>query len=292
MLEAGADKCLPSTPTEPRSARGGMKKIPSLLPVALATLIGTAAFLVHSNLPAPESIHLQWGNPSNAKPDPQKRANFLLLKPQYALSYNADAGTPNWVSWRLTKDDIGTAERAAFHPEPCLPPTFYKVRPADYGATGFDRGHMCPHADRSDTEENSLATFSMANMVPQAPSLNRDGWKALEDHCRKLALSGKTLWIVAGPHGKGGLGTAGEKKFLADGQVMVPASCWKVVLVTEGDTFERVIAAIMPNSEEVNHDWTRYAAQAEKVERLTGYSFFDRAPVDVLGPMKRKVEKE
>jgi len=34
------------------------------------------------------------------------------VTPKYfALRYNNDKGTPNWVSWRATKEDLGDARR-------------------------------------------------------------------------------------------------------------------------------------------------------------------------------------
>ena len=46
--------------------------------------------------------HLTLGNPSGATPDEAQPTNYLLAKPQYALSYNRDQGKPNWVSWHLS----------------------------------------------------------------------------------------------------------------------------------------------------------------------------------------------
>src|SRR4051794_33954418 len=43
--------------------------------------------------------HLFPGNPSGATADRSKPDNFLLKKPQYALSYHNGRGIPNWVSW-------------------------------------------------------------------------------------------------------------------------------------------------------------------------------------------------
>src|SRR4051812_20761469 len=57
----------------------------------------------------PGDIHLALGNPSQAthdvdNPDP---TNFLMMKPQFALSYNNKRGTPNWVSYYLKRVDMG-----------------------------------------------------------------------------------------------------------------------------------------------------------------------------------------
>src|SRR5260370_1197692 len=137
---------------------------PILLPGAMLLALAPVAR-------AEGECNLALGNPSHATADPEAKDNFLLLKKQYALSYDNRKGTPNWVSWRLTKDDLGHAPRKQFHPDPTLPRGFKHITPKDYSDSGFDRGHMCPHGDRSATPEDSNATFAMTNMVPQSPAL-------------------------------------------------------------------------------------------------------------------------
>src|SRR3954469_10708062 len=76
--------------------------------------------------------NVRFGLPSPAKPDPRQREDYLLARPQYVLSYNAEKRTPNWVSWRLVKGDIGRAARAPFEPDPDLPRNFARVTPHVY----------------------------------------------------------------------------------------------------------------------------------------------------------------
>jgi endonuclease G len=243
------------------------------------------------------------GNPSGARDDPADRDNFLMRKPYFALAYNNDKGTANWVSWRLTRDDLGNAPRAPFHPDPDLPRGFRRVFPHDYSGSGFDRGHLCPHGDRAASREASAATFVMTNIIPQAPNVNQGAWNDLEDYCRHLvAREGRRLYIVAGPAGRGGTGKEGHRNTIGEGKVTVPAKCWKVVLVLPegGDKDDidkvfartRVIAVIMPNDEAVHHDWTSYRTSVRKVEELTGLTFFDRVPAEVIGPLKEKVDED
>ena len=51
------------------------------------------------------------GNPSGAVHDPAAPdpSNYLMVKEEFALSYNSKLGTPNWVSYRLHKADMGRA---------------------------------------------------------------------------------------------------------------------------------------------------------------------------------------
>src|SRR5262249_51219905 len=131
--------------------------------------------------------NVRFGLPAPAKTDPASREAFLLDRPQYVLSYNAETHTPNWVCWRLQSADIGHTPRQPFEPDPDLPRGFARVTAHDYDGTGFDRGHICPAKDRSATEEDSKAVFFMTNIVPQAPNCNQRGWERLEDYCRRLA---------------------------------------------------------------------------------------------------------
>ena len=92
------------------------------------------------------NIHLKYGNPSNA--NSKDTNNYLLEKPQYALSYNCKTGIPNWVSWQLDSGWLGSVDRSDdFRPDADLPNGCYAVRPTDYRGSGYDRGHLAPSGD-------------------------------------------------------------------------------------------------------------------------------------------------
>lgn len=254
---------------------------------------------------ADPSTQLAMGNPSGATDDARDPNNFLMRKPYFALSYNDAKGTPNWVSWCLKPGDfrLGAPRVDAFHPDDSLPRGFRKVRPADYNGTGFDRGHVCPNGDRMGGEPGAAeTTFVMTNMIPQAPNCNQKAWADLEEYCRDLVLRKKqTLYIVAGPQGVRGTGKNGPAGTISGGRVTVPAKCWKVVLVldtaagTADDVAKvsadaRVFAAVMPNDQTVTHGWAKYRVSAREVEKLTGYTFYDRVPAAVIAPLKAKVD--
>ncbi len=232
--------------------------------------------------PEPESadVHLMFGNPSGAQPDAiNSPNNYLMMKPDYAESYNRDRGGPNWVSWHLTNDwsDSNTTRRDTFRPDPSLPADWYHVQAFDFSSTGYDRGHMCPSADRLRGASINDATFLMTNMVPQAPANNQGPWENFESYLRSL-LPANELYIVSG-----GAGSSGT---VANGHVTVPASTWKVVLVLpklDGDDVARVTAATrtiainIPNVDTTalrNSDWPLYLTTVDAIEQLTGYDFF------------------
>jgi endonuclease G len=250
-----------------------------------------------------ENSPLYWGNPSDSIRDPAASQNYLIEKKQFTICYNSQSLTPNWVAWHLAASDLGEADRAdSFRPDPELPKEWYAVRKNDYKFTyyGFDRGHICPSADRTATTEDNSITFLMTNMVPQAPDNNRIVWVALEKYERELVLAGKEVYIFAGPYGKGGTGDNGYFEeiplSLKDGRefaITVPSHTWKILLILpEADNdFERavqseqlqLIAVNVPNQQGCgkNGSWQQYLCSVDYIEEITGYDFFELLPDNV-----------
>lgn len=257
-----------------------------------------------------ENSALYFGNPSGAVADISVAANYLIEHPQYTMSYNAEKYIPNWVSWHLEVSDIGASERADdFRPDSSVPSGYYAVKKSDYQYTkyGFDRGHVCPSADRTATNENNSMTFLMTNMIPQSPDCNRVVWKDFEAYERELARNGKEVYIVAGPDGVGGTsgtGTWESIDMLTGGKpngkkITVPAYCWKIVLVLdEGeDDISRVtedttvIAVYMPNAMGIgkNGSWEQYLVSVDYIEEKTGYDFLAPIPDSIENVIEAKV---
>src|SRR5437879_2092689 len=78
---------------------------PPILALLLATLPLAARqpvpVTVQQPVPPEAARHVRLGMPGPAKADPRDRDNYLLARPQYVLSYNAEKRTANWVSWNL-----------------------------------------------------------------------------------------------------------------------------------------------------------------------------------------------
>ena len=248
-----------------------------------------------------ENTGLYLGNPSDARASTSSGNNYLMEKPQFTISYNNEKYIPNWVAWHLQTSDIGKADRADdFRPDDELPDGWYGIKKADYqyNKYGFDRGHVCPSADRTATQEDNSMTFLMTNMVPQAPDSNRVVWRLLEEYERDLALAGNELYIIAGVHGVGGSSEKGSfdsvEIKLKSGEIInmeVPAYTWKVlVCFPEGDndleritTDATVIAVMIPNQDNVHKDatWETYKTTIDEIEAATGYDFFELLPDNI-----------
>jgi endonuclease G len=239
------------------------------------------------------SVHMTMGNPSGAVASTSYPTNYLMEKTQYALSYNNSNGTPNWVSWHLDSTWLGSTPRQdSFSNDTSLPAGWYQVQETDYSGSGYDRGHMCPSADRTKTVADNDATFLMTNMIPQAPNNNQQTWANMENYLRTLATSGSELYIISG--GQGNIG------WIANGHVSIPAYTWKVVVVLPSGTNDvsrvttstRMIAVFVPNTNSVVSDWKQYRVSVDYVESLTGYNFYSNVTDSVENTIEATVDTQ
>ena len=279
-----------------------MKLIRKVLPLIALVVAVISAHPVSSSFgpsvkPQPQSVNLVLGNPSNATTDTDEKDNFLLVKPQFILSFNNAKGGANWVAWHLQASDIGTVERGDFHVDTSLPEGFKRITKQDYTGSGYDRGHLCNSKDRTKNKQNNDATFNMTNILPQAADNNQGPWVKLENFGRELAGQGKELYIYAGAFGTGGTGKNGFKNTIADGDVNVPKVFWKVIVVLPRGNKDlsrinantRAIAVCMPNKQGIrNTPWQKFVTTIRNVEAATGYDFLTSLSSDIQQAMETR----
>ncbi|MBC3541406.1 DNA/RNA non-specific endonuclease [Rufibacter sediminis] len=245
------------------------------------------------------SEHLTFGNPSNATTDVNNANNYLIEKPQYSLSYSKDRGTPNWVSWHITKDWLGSAPRQDdFREDTSLPTGWYRVNEDSYRGSGFDRGHNTPSADRTKTVADNSATFLMINMIPQAPNNNQQTWARLEDYTRNLVQDGDEVYVIMGSYGVGGIGSSGTRNSLDNGRVTVPSQIWKVIVILpEGNddvsrvtNSTRVIAVNTPNINTISSSWGTYRTTVDAIEAATSYDLLSQLTDQIEAVLEAKTD--
>jgi endonuclease G len=256
-----------------------MKK--TLLIYAIFTML-IAYTELHAQLIHSESIHLELGIPldNNASND------YLIIRPQYALSYNSELNVPNWVAWNLHRGWFGGVPRYSgnFIQDTSLPAEFYRVKHGDYTGSGYDRGHMVRSEERTATAEDNKSTFLLTNIMPQTPTLNQQTWLSLEFECERLCKDqNKELFIVAG-----GIFGANPKRL--NTVVSVPDSYWKIVVILDSGQrvsditpATKVIAVLMKNEVYTSGttDWKLYTTTINAIEEKTGYNFLSDVPMDV-----------
>lgn len=262
----------------------------------LFSTLAAGSYRNATNSQSSVSLHLTLGNPSGATQAITNRDNFLMVKPQFALSYNNFKGGPNWVAWHLEDDDVGEAERCdCFHPDTELPTGFKRIVTGTYTNTGYERGHLCNSEDRTETDADNFATFATTNILPQTADNNKGPWLKLETFGRQLADQGNEVYIYAGAFGsKGSFGPTNRK-------VNIPRMFWKVLVVLSRGNNDlsrissstRTIAVCMPNKSGIRaHDWRRYVATIRNVETATGYDFLTELSDGIQNVLETRRDSE
>jgi endonuclease G len=241
------------------------------------------------------SVHTTLGIPAPASTSDVNA--FLSVKSGYVISYNSSRKVPNWVSWELNTSYLGSTPRQDdFRPDDTLPPTLPQAQLADYVGSGFDRGHMCPSADRTLTVAANSQTFFLTNMVPQAANNNRGPWESLESELRTIAQTGKELFIISGPVFTGTPHTIGTG-------VAVPDKTFKVAVVLDAagqgpasvTTSTRVIAVMMPNSDSLislTAPWRNFRVSVDAIEAATGDNFLADVDPAVQAVIEARVDNQ
>jgi len=260
--------------------------------IAFASLTACSENVVNNNNPTDTttanpykwitSVHTTLGVPF----DSDTTDDYIIIRPQYVLSYNSKFNVANWVSWELNSDWYGDVPRYTgnFITDTSLPIHMYRVKHADYTNSGYDRGHMVRSEERTKTIEDNKSTFILTNILPQTPDLNQGVWLDLEYYCEDLCKKqNKELFVMAGGIYKTDSTLKGE------GKVRVPDSCFKIIVVLErGQTLSDVnettpvIAVVMPNIAGVRKDpWDKYKTTVRQIESSTGYDFLNKIPVRI-----------
>ncbi|HEX7840191.1 MAG TPA: DNA/RNA non-specific endonuclease [Kofleriaceae bacterium] len=241
------------------------------------------------------SVHTTLGLPSPVST--LDLNSFLSVKPEYVVSYNSGRKVPNWVSWELNTSYLGsTARQDDYRPDDTLPVTLPQAQLADYSGSGYDRGHMCPSADRTLTVAANSDTFFLTNMVPQAANNNQGPWNDLENECRTLARAGKELFIISG-------GTFSATSNLVGSGVVVPDETFKVIVVLDAvgqgpadvTANTRVIAVLMPNENVLigqSTPWRNFRVSVDSIEALTGYDFLSDVDPAVQAVVEARVDNQ
>ncbi len=93
----------------------------------------------------------------------------------------------------INKNNI--KNRPDFYSEKNIP-IQYRAKSQDYINSGFDRGHLAPDANFDYDLKTQVKTYSMANIVPQYPTLNRKAWIKAEKYERLIASKLKNITVI------------------------------------------------------------------------------------------------
>ncbi len=117
---------------------------------------------------------------------PRSSLDVRIVKfSKFSIGYSDSLKMPIWADYILTRYMVKTKAKMQRKSKPFNSPGARKE--TDFIASGFDRGHMVPFSAMHHNKKAGLETFSMYNIIPQVPYLNRSVWKVLENQAQKLA---------------------------------------------------------------------------------------------------------
>lgn len=95
----------------------------------------------------------------------------------YKVKYSEYYKNPIQVTYKLYKPEFKVNRN---HRDFYNEPNVNTANNIDFKSNNWDKGHMCPAGDFSDTEEHLNTTFSYINCAVQHKDLNRGLWENLE----------------------------------------------------------------------------------------------------------------
>ena len=160
-------------------------------------------------------------------PEAQRNGGIAICRTAYSSFNSPVTRTPIWSAEELNPQGMRAAAQierdSSFEEELQLPQT-YRAKLEDYRGSGWDRGHLAPSADMPSPDAQQ-ESFSLANIIPHAPGLNRGAWADLESDIRSLARRRDSIHVVTGM-----LLTEPKVSTLPGGRVIIPDHVWKAVV--------------------------------------------------------------
>ena len=152
----------------------------------------------------------------------QQRA---LCFADFAVLHSGEAKAPLYAAEHITPRSLADARDESrtdkFYEEARLPAA-ERAKLVDFRKS-CDRGHLAAAAQRT-TPAAMAQSFSLANMVCQAPKMNRGVWaKSVEKATRSYVARGNEVFVLTGPIFRTPVRTTGPS------EVWVPTTLFKLV---------------------------------------------------------------
>lgn len=184
---------------------------------------------------------------SPERPD-ENDSLICLQKSRFLVYYNIDKNAPALVLWSLSASDLGNCRRPTSQSfmidHECPRP---RAKSSDFTRSGYQRGHLCPSADRSVSAQLMRATFVMSNVAPMRPVLNMQGFAQSEDLARHIAHSGHRCMMVAGS-----IFGHDSVRFLVRSSVGIPDSFFRACIVPDDTALS--VYWLFPNDSQVTRE--------------------------------------
>ena len=161
----------------------------------------------------------------------KKNCNQIIDKSVYTVCYNYHHKGSLFVGYTLDGDLVNKGnikKRGRFYTEKNLPKK-YRSHTKDYTHSGYDRGHLASDASFDWDEKVMRKTYSMVNVIPQSPKVNRKLWIKSEKYERLVSTQLGSVNVI------NGVVYDENPKRIGKNQISVPKGFWKMIYNDEKD---------------------------------------------------------
>jgi len=194
----------------------------------------------------------------------------------FATGYGPAIRHGAWSAYRL---DEAQARDLLEHPRPrpalkfrqnqkLAAAGYTQPRHDSYTGTGWDRGHLAPNGALGWSPDAQRASFTVSNIAPQSPRMNRNIWRCFETSIREWAAASGDIYVTVGT-------IAGPRSLVSERDpdrvaVSIPSHFFAVVYRPAPEPLG--LAVLVPN-EPGHRDIRNYVMPVASLEDRTGYRF-------------------
>lgn len=232
-----------------------------------------------------ENILQQKHNTANSETDeksafylPSSTTGSVIHHNYYTLSYSEKHEQAEWVAYELKKSHLS---KNNFKRPYFISDKNVETKSADwrnYKNSGYDKGHLCPVADRKFSKLAHDETFLTSNVSPQNHDFNSGIWNRLEQKTRYWANKYNGVFVVTG-----GILT-NTNLTIGYENVSVPKYFYKILLDTN-DNNPKMIAFLIPHQDSEKSLYS-FTVSVDELETLTGIDFFKELDDELEGKLE------
>jgi len=149
----------------------------------------------------------------------------IIDKQVFTICYDYKMKGAKYVAYTLDGNKVNAVnikKRSSFYTEKNLKKK-YRSHTKDYTHTGYDRGHLANDASFDYSKKTVRKTYTMANIIPQAPKVNRKTWIKAEKLERKVAVKLGSASVI------NGVIYSSNPKRIGKNKIAVPDAFWKMI---------------------------------------------------------------
>jgi len=155
----------------------------------------------------------------------KKNCDQIIDKQVFTICYDYKMKGAKYVVYTLDGNKVNAVnikKRSSFYTEKNLKKK-YRSHTKDYTRTGYDRGHLANDASFDYSKKTVRKTYTMANIIPQAPKVNRKTWIKAEKLERKVAVKLGSASVI------NGVIYSSNPKRIGKNKIAVPDAFWKMI---------------------------------------------------------------